>query len=77
MTNRVRVRQTREDDNAVVDTSVIGKPLDPSTLVIERGPVTNFAKAVKSDSPVYRNPEAARRPLRQRAHSADVRLRSR
>jgi acyl dehydratase len=43
----------------VVDTSVIGKPLDPSTLVIERGPITNFAKAVKSDSAVYRNPEAA------------------
>ena len=44
----------------MVDTSVIGKPLAPSTIVIERGPASNFAKAVKDDSPIYQDPRAAK-----------------
>jgi acyl dehydratase len=39
---------------------LVGKPIPPQTVVIERGPLTNFAKAVKSDSPVYADPDAAR-----------------
>lgn len=41
-------------------TDAIGKPLPPQTVVLERGPLTNFARAVKDENPVYRDPEAAR-----------------
>ena len=44
----------------MVDTSLIGKPLAPSKVVIERGPVSNFAKAVKSGSEIYQNEAAAK-----------------
>jgi acyl dehydratase len=44
----------------MADTSVVGKPLAPSVIVLERGPVSNFAKAVKDDSPVYQDPRAAK-----------------
>ncbi len=37
----------------------IGKPTTRGTLVVERGPITNFAKAVLDDSAVYRNAEVA------------------
>jgi acyl dehydratase len=37
----------------------IGAPVPPQTVVVERGPVANFAKAVKDDSPVYSDPRAA------------------
>ena len=40
-------------------TDYIGKPIPPQTVVIERGPVTNFARAVKDESPVYADPRAA------------------
>jgi acyl dehydratase len=43
-----------------VDTSVIGKPVAPSTIVLERGPATNFAKAVKDDNPIFADPGAAK-----------------
>lgn len=43
----------------MVDTSLVGKPLAPSTVAIERGPVSNFAAAVKSESPIYRRADAA------------------
>ncbi len=43
-----------------VDTSVIGKPTSRSVVAIERGPIANFARAVKDDSPVYADAEAAR-----------------
>lgn len=43
-----------------VDTSVIGKPTGKSKVVVERGPVANFAKAVKDESPVYQSPDAAK-----------------
>jgi len=39
---------------------IIGKPTGSSRVVVERGPVSLFAAAVKSTSPVYRNLEAAR-----------------
>jgi acyl dehydratase len=41
-------------------TDAIGKPIPPQTVVIERGPVSNFAKALQSDSPVHVDPAAAR-----------------
>ncbi|HEY3139916.1 MAG TPA: MaoC family dehydratase N-terminal domain-containing protein [Acidimicrobiales bacterium] len=42
-----------------VDTSVIGRPTARFRVVVERGPVTNFATAVTDKSPVYREPAAA------------------
>ena len=42
-----------------VDTSVIGQTTGKWKIVIERGPVTNFAKAVKDDNPVYQREDAA------------------
>ena len=44
----------------MVDTSVVGKPLAPSTIVLERGPASNFAKAVKDDNPIFQDPRAAK-----------------
>ena len=43
-----------------VDESLIGKPLAPRTIVLERGPVTNFAKAVKDENPIYQDPRKAK-----------------
>ena len=43
-----------------VDTSVIGKKTTSSRIALERGPVSNFAKALKDDNPIYSNPEKAR-----------------
>jgi acyl dehydratase len=42
-----------------VDTSVIGKPTSASVIAVERGPVSNFARAVKDDDSVYSDPAAA------------------
>src|SRR3954463_13685042 len=39
---------------------VVGMPTGRSTIVIERGPVTEFAGAVTETSAVYSNDEAAR-----------------
>ena len=39
---------------------IIGQPTDKAKVVVERGPVTHFADAVLSTSPIYRNPEAAK-----------------
>ena len=39
---------------------IIGQPTGKAKVVVERGPVTHFADAVFSTSPIYRNPEAAR-----------------
>jgi acyl dehydratase len=50
-----------EDDMADDDLKkIIGKPMSKSKVVVERGPVTNFATAVCNESPVYRNPAAAK-----------------
>ena len=43
----------------MVASDVIGKPLPPQTVVIERGPVSNFATAIKDENPIYRDPAAA------------------
>src|SRR5437588_4295751 len=43
-----------------VDKSLIGTPTGRSRIVIERGPVSTFAKAVKDENPVYHNPKAAK-----------------
>ena len=40
-------------------TDHIGKPVPTQTVVLERGPVSNFAKAVKDESAVYADPRAA------------------
>jgi acyl dehydratase len=40
--------------------AIIGKPISKSTVVIERGPVANFATAVCDSNPAYRDPGAAR-----------------
>jgi len=40
--------------------SIIGKPMSKSKVVVERGPVANFATAVCDPSPVYRDPAAAK-----------------
>jgi peroxisomal enoyl-CoA hydratase 2 len=42
----------------VVD-SIVGKPAGRSRVVIERGPVANFARAVHDDGEAYRDPAAA------------------
>ncbi|HLX89147.1 MAG TPA: MaoC family dehydratase N-terminal domain-containing protein [Acidimicrobiales bacterium] len=39
---------------------IIGKPMSKSKVAVERGPVTNFATAVCNESPVYRDPAAAK-----------------
>jgi acyl dehydratase len=44
-----------------VDTSIIGKPTGAYKVRVERGPVSFFAAAVLDDSPIYRDPEAAKR----------------
>ena len=44
----------------MVDTSAVGQPVPPATITLERGPVSNFAKAVKDSSPIYQSPEAAK-----------------
>src|SRR5437870_3137377 len=45
-----------------VDTSVIGKPTGSWRIRIERGPVANFAKSVKDDSPAYQQADAPAPP---------------
>jgi acyl dehydratase len=39
---------------------IIGKPTGRSRVVVERGPVTHFAAAVGSTSPIYRSLDAAK-----------------
>jgi len=43
-----------------VDKSLIGAPTGKSKITVERGPVSNFAKALTDDNPIYQNPEAAK-----------------
>ncbi len=42
-----------------VDTSIIGAPTGAFRVVIERGPVQNFAAALHDDNSIYRSIEAA------------------
>jgi acyl dehydratase len=44
---------------AAVDRSIVGKPAGRSRVVVERGPVANFAKAVHDGDPAYSDPQAA------------------
>jgi acyl dehydratase len=50
-----------------VDTSVIGKTTSRSVVAVERGTVSNFAKALKDNNPIYADPRAA-----QAAGFADI-----
>lgn len=43
-----------------VDRSVVGTPTGAHRVVVERGPVQNFAAALHDDNPVYRRLDAAR-----------------
>ena len=43
-----------------LDSSVIGKPTGAHRVTIERGPVSNFARALKDDNAVYHDPAAAK-----------------
>src|SRR2546423_452400 len=43
-----------------LDSSVIGKPTGAHRVTIERGPVSNFARALKDENPVYHDPAAAK-----------------
>jgi acyl dehydratase len=43
-----------------VDKSLIGTATGKSKIRIERGPVSNFAKAVKDESAIYQDPGAAK-----------------
>jgi hypothetical protein len=55
--------ETVTDDTATFAETlkgIIGKPTGTSKVVVERGPVSHFADAVGSTSPIYRNLEAAR-----------------
>jgi acyl dehydratase len=40
-------------------TDLIGTPLPPATVVVERGPIASFAQAVTDTSAVYQRAEAA------------------
>ena len=41
-------------------TDAIGKPTPPQTVVLERGPASNFARSLKDMSPIYSDPRAAK-----------------
>jgi acyl dehydratase len=43
-----------------VDTSLIGKPTGNSKVVMERGPLSNFATAIGNSNPIYHDPTAAK-----------------
>ena len=43
-----------------VDTSLIGKPTSNSKVVMERGPISNFAHAIGNTSSIYTSPTAAK-----------------
>jgi len=52
--------KTRRERAMAVDTSLIGKPTSKSKVVMERGPVSNFATAIGNTNPIYTNPDAAK-----------------
>jgi acyl dehydratase len=49
---------TSTDEEILV--SIIGQPTGTSKVVVERGPVSFFADAVLEESPVYKDPGAAK-----------------
>jgi acyl dehydratase len=65
--SRAFTRPSKRDDRAeelregmALDTSLIGKPTGAHRVRIERGPVSNFARALKDENPVYHDPAAAK-----------------
>ena len=46
---------------AVNRDEVVGRPTGAATIHIERGPVSQFAMAVKDSNPIYRDIDAARK----------------
>ena len=42
------------------DRSKVGAPLPAARVVLERGPVSNFAAATTDENPIYKSPDAAR-----------------
>jgi acyl dehydratase len=44
---------------ASVDRGIVGRPAGRARVVVERGPVANFARAVRDEDPAYRDPAAA------------------
>ena len=51
------------DDAASIEDllkGIIGKSTGTTKVVVERGPVQHFADAVRSTSPIYHDPDAAR-----------------
>ena len=50
-----------------VDTSLIGKPTGTSKVAMERGPISNFARAIGNENAIYFDPKAA-----QAAGLADI-----
>ena len=55
-----------------LDTSVIGKPTGAHRATIERGPVSNFARALKDENPVYHDPPPPRPPGSPASRPLDV-----
>ena len=43
-----------------VDTSIVGMVLSRGRVRVERGPVTQFARSLKDDNPIYADPAAAK-----------------
>jgi acyl dehydratase len=65
--SRAFTRPSKRDDRAeelregmALDTSLIGKPTGAHRVTIERGPVSNFARALKDENPVYHDRAAAK-----------------
>jgi acyl dehydratase len=54
-----RVSEGAGSDDDILK-GIIGKPTGKSTVVIERGPVSFFADAVLEESPIYKDPGAAK-----------------
>src|SRR5436305_1670043 len=51
---------TSEEDRMAVDKSVIGTPTGKSKIVIERGPLSVFARSVTDENPIYQDPRVAK-----------------
>src|SRR5947209_20204253 len=49
-----------QEEQVAVDKSVIGTPTGTSKVVIERGPLSVFARSVKDENPIYQDPRAAK-----------------
>jgi acyl dehydratase len=50
-----------QEEQVAVDKSVIGTPTGTSKVVIERGPLSIFARSVKDENPIYQDPRVAKK----------------